>query len=105
MGFPEEEGLEEPPRIQRRLVFPTGLQIFPGASFHAPSMGDLGTEEPEWVATFRGKRQRLCLEGEVTPPTAAAASPLVLKGHPANAAALVAAWEMSTPIMGSPFKY
>jgi len=66
---------------------------------------DLGTEEPEWVATNDngGKRQRLCHEEEVTPPTAAAASPLVYKGHPANAAALEAEWAGFTPIMGNPF--
>lgn len=110
MGFLEGEGLEDPPLIQRRLVFPKGLQKFPGISsthalFQAPSMDvdDLGTEEHDWKATNVDgvKRQRLCTEA--APPTTAAASPLVLMGHPANAAALVAEWARFTPIMGSPF--
>ena len=108
MGFLEGEGLEEPPRIQRRLIFPTGLQRFPGISsthalFQAPSMdvNDLGTEKPEWVATKPngGKRQRICTDEVVT------AAPLVLKGHPANAEALEAFWKAFKPMMGVPFNH
>jgi hypothetical protein len=64
---------------------------------------DLVNEEHEWVATKPNgeKRRRLCTEA--APPTTAAASPLVLKDHPVNAAALVAAWAQSTPIIATGF--